>query len=226
MRKALLAIAAAVCLAGCDSKFWIKDSEQEETGKTNQEAPAPTANPADTPGNAACWGDYTGQDISCRALTDDFLLSLRGATLAEVAKAMGGEGHGDAIPGPWWCGGGTCSTARHFVNYKKGAVGGTGALSFLFDQNGRVAVIFGSLDPSGDYDGDYGNPSDFIWNADLLPAGCSDLPRSHLAACSKNDILTLLVKIKRKSPTPRESFQSLARQSKGSKRLILSTTIV
>jgi hypothetical protein len=33
----------------------------------------------------------------------------------------------------------------------------------------------------------------------------------------------LVVKIKRKSPTPRESFQSLARQSKGSKRLILST---
>src|SRR5450631_1962191 len=34
----------------------------------------------------------------------------------------------------------------------------------------------------------------------------------------------LVVKIKRKSPTPRESFQSLARQSKGSKRLILSTS--
>jgi hypothetical protein len=33
----------------------------------------------------------------------------------------------------------------------------------------------------------------------------------------------LVVKFKRKSPTPRESFQSLARQSKGSKRLILST---
>jgi hypothetical protein len=35
--------------------------------------------------------------------------------------------------------------------------------------------------------------------------------------------ISLVVKIKRKSPTPRESFQSLARQSKGSKRLILST---
>jgi hypothetical protein len=35
----------------------------------------------------------------------------------------------------------------------------------------------------------------------------------------------LVVKIKRKSPTPRESFQSLARQSKGSKRLILSTRL-
>jgi hypothetical protein len=34
-----------------------------------------------------------------------------------------------------------------------------------------------------------------------------------------------VVKIKRKSPTPRESFQSLARQSKGSKRLILSTSL-
>jgi hypothetical protein len=38
----------------------------------------------------------------------------------------------------------------------------------------------------------------------------------------KYDIL--VVKIKRKSLTPRESFQSLARQSKGSKRLILSTS--
>jgi hypothetical protein len=33
-------------------------------------------------GNAECWGDDTRQDISCRALTEDFLLSMRGATKA------------------------------------------------------------------------------------------------------------------------------------------------
>jgi hypothetical protein len=41
-------------------------------------------------GNAACWGDNNRQDISCQALTDEFLLSLRDAT--EVVKAMGVEG--------------------------------------------------------------------------------------------------------------------------------------
>ena len=40
-------------------------------------------------GNAACWGDNNRQDISCQALTDEFLLSLRDATKTEVVKAMG-----------------------------------------------------------------------------------------------------------------------------------------
>ena len=41
MRKTLIAIAVAACLAGCDSGFWLKDAGQEEIGKTKQEAPAP-----------------------------------------------------------------------------------------------------------------------------------------------------------------------------------------
>ena len=39
-------------------------------------------------GNSECWGDETRQDISCRSLTDNFLMSMRGATKAEVVKAM------------------------------------------------------------------------------------------------------------------------------------------
>ena len=41
MRKTLIAIAVAACIAGCDSRFWLKDAGQEETGNTKQEAPAP-----------------------------------------------------------------------------------------------------------------------------------------------------------------------------------------
>jgi len=44
---------------------------------------------ATTVRNAACWGDNNRQDISCQALTDEFLLSLRDATKTEVVKAMG-----------------------------------------------------------------------------------------------------------------------------------------
>ena len=43
-------------------------------------------------GNAQCWGDDSRQDISCRALTESFLLSMRGATRDEIIKAMGVTG--------------------------------------------------------------------------------------------------------------------------------------
>jgi hypothetical protein len=43
-------------------------------------------------GNAACGGDNSQQDISCRELTESFLLSLRGATREEVLAAMGVQG--------------------------------------------------------------------------------------------------------------------------------------
>lgn len=43
-------------------------------------------------GNSECWGDDSRQDISCRALTENFLMSMRGATKAEVMKAMNVNG--------------------------------------------------------------------------------------------------------------------------------------
>jgi hypothetical protein len=131
-------------------------------------------------GNAACWGDNKRQDISCQALTDEFLLSLRDATKTEVVKAMGVEGR--ALKPDSLCRGVTCSDELHFIsNYSKGTHWGAGDINFLFDQDGRVSLIFGSIDPPNGE----GRAASFIWNADLLPAGCSDLPHSLLKSCDK-----------------------------------------
>jgi hypothetical protein len=92
-------------------------------------------------------GDNNRQDISCQALTDEFLLSLRDATKREVVKAMGVEGR--AIKPDSLCRGVTCSDELHFIsNYSKGTHWGAGDINFLFDQNGRVSLIFGSIDCS------------------------------------------------------------------------------
>ncbi len=48
--------------------------------------------PVQGKGNSECWGDESRQDISCRALTEELLLSLRRATKAEVIKAMNVRG--------------------------------------------------------------------------------------------------------------------------------------
>jgi hypothetical protein len=70
MRKTFIAIVAVALLpAGLYAK------ELTPTGK----------------GNSECWGDNSRQDMSCRALTESFLLSMRRATKPEVVKVMGGE---------------------------------------------------------------------------------------------------------------------------------------
>jgi hypothetical protein len=119
-------------------------------------------------GNAACWGDIQRQDISCRALTEEFLLSLRGATRTEVVAAMGVEGRALSE---------SEKDILHFIsNFARGEREGSGIINFKFDASGHVAVIFGYIDRSGtDYQ--------FIWNADLLPFGCSDLPNTRMRSC-------------------------------------------
>jgi hypothetical protein len=124
--------------------------------------------------NSECWGSERDQDISCRALTENFLMSLRGATRAEVLKAMSVQGReikpGDIndLPG------------LHFVsNYARGARWGSGDVNFWFDEQGRVSIIAASLTApmaASNYD--------FLWNAKSLPLGCSDLPRSSMKHCN------------------------------------------
>ena len=131
-------------------------------------------------GNAACWGDINRQDITCRAFTDEFLLSLRHATKAEVVKAMGVDGW--PFPGESVCKGVPCSDSLHFTsNYTRGARGGSGVVNFLFDKEGRVSVIFGFRDAHGENE----KPAQFIWNDDLLPAGCSGAPHTMLQSCDR-----------------------------------------
>jgi len=125
-------------------------------------------------GNSECWGDNSRQDISCRALTENFLLSMRGATKSQVVKAMQVEGR--EIP----------DAGLHFIsNYSKGKRWGSGIVNFKFNQDGHVSVIFASLDSPRD-NGDV-HFFDFIWNAELEPGGCSDLPNTRMKHCRLND---------------------------------------
>lgn len=125
--------------------------------------------PVQGKGNSECWGDESRQDISCRALTEDLLLSLRRATKPEVIKAMN-------VSGLEFEGG------LHFMsNYSSGERWGSGDVNFLFDHAGRVSVISASLDPPPNSDG---KNADFIWNMDSLPDGCSDLPHTSMKHCN------------------------------------------
>jgi hypothetical protein len=130
---------------------------------------AGTAATAEQPaGNTACWGDAKRQDISCRELTEDFLLSMRSATKAEVVTAMGVEGRTVNIP----------NTIRFLSNYAKGQRTGSGSVNFRFDQSGYVDIIVANID------GPAGHSYDFMWNAELLRFACSDLPNTRMRRCA------------------------------------------
>jgi hypothetical protein len=126
--------------------------------------------PVEGKGNSECWGDESRQDISCRALTDRFLLSMRGATRREVVEAMkvvGREVEGAGL---------------HFVsNYSRGQLWGSGGVNFVFNQAGRVSIIFASIDAPASSNGKH---AEFIWNAERDPAGCSDLPGTKMKHCN------------------------------------------
>lgn len=123
-------------------------------------------------GNGSCWGptdhgDNGRPDISCRALTESFLMSMRGKTEAQVQEAMGVKGR-------------PIDNGMHFIsNYSRGAnENNDGDMNFLFDAGGHVSVIYGSFDDD--------HNSAYIWNARLLPKGCSDLPHTKMAPCDGN----------------------------------------
>ena len=116
--------------------------------------------------NAACWGDDSRQDISCRQLTESFLLSMRGAIRDVVIKAMGVKGR-------------ETDAFTHFIsNYSKGERDGSGFVNFTFDQVGHVSVIYADVDHA--YDHDHPQKSmEFIWNARTSwQPYCSDFPGS------------------------------------------------
>jgi hypothetical protein len=99
-------------------------------------------------------------------------MSMRGATRADIVKAMGVEGieikQVNAL------------TRLHYVsNYSRGERWGSGDVNYSFDDGGRVTIIHALLtgpSASGNYE--------FIWNATSLPAGCSDLPDSSMNHCN------------------------------------------
>jgi hypothetical protein len=110
-------------------------------------------------GNGQCWGDDSRQDISCRALTESFLLSMRAASRDEVIKAMGVKGR-------------EVSIGLHFIsNYSKGEREGSGVVNFTFDQTGHVSIISADVDHARSE----GKSMEFIWNASTSSEPyCSD----------------------------------------------------
>ena len=118
--------------------------------------------PATGKGNSECWGDDSRQDISCRALTETFLLSMRGATKAEVVKAMNVSGR--EISGG----------LRFISNYSKGERWGSGGVNFTFDDQGRVSVIAASIDLPAMA----GKSADFIWSMYAAPPIGNEIDRS------------------------------------------------
>jgi hypothetical protein len=112
--------------------------------------------------NSECWGDDSRQDISCRALTENLLLSMRGTTKAEILKAMNVRGR--EISGG----------LRFISNYSKGARWGSGSVNFTFDDSGRVSVIVASIDPPNMA----GKSADCIWNMYAAPPLGEEIDRS------------------------------------------------
>jgi hypothetical protein len=113
-------------------------------------------------GNSECWEDDSRQDISCRALTENFLLSMRGATKSAVLKDMNVRGR--EISGG----------LRFLSNYSKGEQWGSGSVNFTFDDDDRVSVIVAAIDPPQMA----GKSADFIWNAYAAPPLGEELDHS------------------------------------------------
>ena len=118
--------------------------------------------PVSGKGNSECWGDDRRIDISCRALTEDFLLRMRGATKSQVVAAMNVNGR-------------EINQGRRFIsNYSKGARWGSGTVNFSFDGDGRVSVIAASIDPPNMA----GASAAFIWNIYAAPPLGEEIDRS------------------------------------------------
>jgi hypothetical protein len=114
--------------------------------------------------NAKCWGDGVDEpgrpDISCTELTEGLLLSLEGATKAEVLRAMNAPGVPDN------------GGVLHFVsNYAWRQRSGVGVVDFHFGPDGQVEVINATVDASSGKKG-----MRFVWNATL--GSCSDFSGS------------------------------------------------
>jgi hypothetical protein len=108
-------------------------------------------------------------DFTCVSLTDGLLVSLEGATKADVTKAM--KAIGRPFVGE--------EAVLHFVSV---ADRYSGDMNFAFEGD-HVVRIFGIVDSGGS-----GKTMSFIWNPAYhgsLPSACSDLPGSHYPRCEK-----------------------------------------
>src|SRR5260370_38834643 len=101
---------------------------------------------------------------------------MRGATPATVTEAMGAEGVEHD------------KNARHFLSHYAHGEGGSGDINFRFNEQGRADLIFGVIDKSQTE-----TSFAFIWNAERLPNGCSDMPNTRMMRCDfKKDMARAL----------------------------------
>jgi hypothetical protein len=112
--------------------------------------------------NIKCWGDDTRDDISCTALTEKFLLTMRAVTREEVVKAMDAPGRPMGVAG-----------LHYYSNYSRGSRGGSGFVNFGFE-NGRV----GNVQAEVDHANSEGTSIKFMCNASGF--FCSDFPGSRM----------------------------------------------
>jgi hypothetical protein len=106
--------------------------------------------------DAACWDDPTRLEISCTALTEKLLTSLKFTSRQRAIKAMKAEGR------PF------SPNELHFIGNAKRGDAETGILNLTF-RDDRVVIIHALIDQPG-------QPLEYIWNAEL--GGCSDFPDS------------------------------------------------
>jgi hypothetical protein len=116
------------------------------------------------PSNATCLETWppdmkTRPDFTCERITERLLVSLQGATRAQVIKAMKANGR------PFDC----KYDQLHFTSIPDGVV------NFQFE-NDKVVHIYGWTDTS-----------EFSWGNTIpgVPYACSDLPGSRYARCNK-----------------------------------------
>jgi len=126
---------------------------------------------ASSPASASCLELLSGlkdlHDATCEPITDRLLVSLEGATRAEVAKAMKVIGR---------------QTIGPMVHLFSSADTYPGGVDLTFEGD-RVVLIFAGVDDPENFKTMW-----FIWNPEYHgrnPNPCSDLPGSHYARCGK-----------------------------------------
>jgi hypothetical protein len=114
-------------------------------------------------GTNECWwttDDPSHPELSCTRLMPALLMSLEGASKAQVLESMGAPGSPDAG-----------RVLRFESNYAFRRRGYSGAVAFTFTRDERVAVINAAVDAPHHRFG-----MKFVWNAEV--PGCSDFPGS------------------------------------------------
>jgi hypothetical protein len=123
-------------------------------------------------GHASCmeaWSPVMKErpDVTCMPFTDRLLVSLQGATRAQVIKTMKNNGR--------------LVDHDKVLHFMSAADSNSGDANFRFEGD-TVTIIFAAIDSKSG-----GHPMEFIWNPNYSgpEVPCSDLPGSRYARCNE-----------------------------------------